>query len=310
MPIGDDAFRVFISHKQEDHALAVEVKRAVEGLDPELIDCFVSGVDIAAGMDWRREIRSVLAESHLLVLLFTAPTKNWDWCLYETGLYTRFDLADPRSVVCLSAAGQGSPSPLADLQGVPVDVERLGAFLDVVVPQDLGGFRRLAPRAAGARDRARSGGGRRSFHCRGVPPVGRPSRPTTRAIALYCRFPSPTTWRTGFPRARGWSWGRVTPRNTRFRCLTLRAEAARGAGAICWRPWTEPTPTGGASSTRISSGPWTTSSSRRSKAECAARVRVGLTNGSTVRSSTASCAGQRSDPRPGIPPSPTSDRAR
>jgi TIR domain len=113
--IGDDAFRVFISHKQEDHALAVEVKRAVEGLDPELIHCFVSGVDIAAGVDWRREIRSVLAESHLLVLLFTAPTKNWDWCLYETGLFTRFDLADPRSVVCLSAAGQGSPSPLADL---------------------------------------------------------------------------------------------------------------------------------------------------------------------------------------------------
>ena len=130
MAIGDDSFRVFISHKQEDHALAVEVKRAMEDLAPELIDCFVSGVDIVAGSDWRREIRSVLAESHLLVLLFTAPTKNWDWCLYETGLYTRFDLADPRSVVCLSAAGQGSPSPLADLQGVPVDVDRLGAFLD------------------------------------------------------------------------------------------------------------------------------------------------------------------------------------
>jgi len=128
--IGDDAFRVFISHKHEDHALAVEVKGAVEGLHPELIECFVSGVDIAAGVDWRREIRSVLAESHLLVLLFTEPTKNWDWCLYETGLYTRFDLANPGSVVCLSAAGQGAPSPLADLQGVPVDVERIGAFLD------------------------------------------------------------------------------------------------------------------------------------------------------------------------------------
>jgi hypothetical protein len=128
--IADDAFRVFISHKHEDHALAVEVKSAVEGLDPELIDCFVSGVDIAAGADWRREIRTALAESHLLVLLFTTPTKNWDWCLYETGLYTRFDLTEPRSVACLFAPGQGSPSPLADLQGVPVDVDRLGAFLD------------------------------------------------------------------------------------------------------------------------------------------------------------------------------------
>ena len=211
MAIGDDAFRVFISHKQEDHALAVEVKRAMEGLAPELIDCFVSGVDIVAGSDWRREIRSVLAESHLLVLLFTAPTKNWDWCLYETGLYTRFDLADPRSVVCLSAAGQGSPSPLADLQGVPVDVDRLGAFLDALcrrtweVSDD---WRRgpLAPEIAPDQVEAAARSIVEAFRRSG------PSRPTTRAIALSFRFPNPTTWRKEFPRARGWSSGRVTPR--------------------------------------------------------------------------------------------------
>ena len=61
-------------------------------------------VDIPAGVEWRREIRSVLGKSHALVLLFTAPSKNWDWCLYETGLYTRFDRSDARAVVCLSAA--------------------------------------------------------------------------------------------------------------------------------------------------------------------------------------------------------------
>jgi hypothetical protein len=59
--INDDVFTVFISHKHDDHALAVEVKKAMEGLSPGLIDCFVSGIDITAGMDWRREIRSVLA---------------------------------------------------------------------------------------------------------------------------------------------------------------------------------------------------------------------------------------------------------
>ena len=87
----EDVFKVFISHKHEDHALAIAVKEALEGLQPGRVDCFVSGVDITAGMDWRREIRSALGQSHLLVLLFTAPSKNWDWCLYEAGLYTRFD---------------------------------------------------------------------------------------------------------------------------------------------------------------------------------------------------------------------------
>src|SRR5262249_525131 len=99
--IADDVFTVFISHKHADHALAVEVKKAMEGLSPGAIECFVSGIDITAGMDWRREIRGVLARSHLLVLLFTTPSNNWDWCLYETGLYTRFDRTEVVSVVCI-----------------------------------------------------------------------------------------------------------------------------------------------------------------------------------------------------------------
>jgi hypothetical protein len=135
----DDTFMVFISHKQDDHALAVEVKKALEGLaGPKLIDCFVSGIDITAGMDWRREIRSRLARSHLLVLLFTAPSRNWDWCLYETGLYCRFEKAEKNevsSVVCLFNPAQASPSPLADLQGVPAETDKLLAFLNLLCHQ-------------------------------------------------------------------------------------------------------------------------------------------------------------------------------
>src|SRR5580765_8737085 len=116
MAVSDDKFAVFISHKHDDHALAVKVKDAIESLNREVIDCFVSDVDITAGTDWRREIRSALARSHILLLLFTAPSKNWDWCLFETGLYMRFDRAEKNqvsSVVCLFSPGQASPSPIA-----------------------------------------------------------------------------------------------------------------------------------------------------------------------------------------------------
>jgi hypothetical protein len=133
----DGVFKVFISHKHEDHALAVAVKRAFEDLNPGRIDCFVSGVDITAGMDWRREIRSVLGQSHLLVLLFTAPSKNWDWCLYEAGLYTRFERPVASSVVCLFNPADASPSPLADLQGVPADTEPVRAFLELLCRRTL-----------------------------------------------------------------------------------------------------------------------------------------------------------------------------
>lgn len=135
MTIANDVFWVFISHKHEDHALAVVVKKAIQSLNKDLIDCFVSGVDITAGTDWRREIRSALARSHILLLLFTAPSKNWDWCLFETGLYTRFDRSEfdrseIRSVICLFNPVDASPSPLADLQGVPANADKVRALLD------------------------------------------------------------------------------------------------------------------------------------------------------------------------------------
>ena len=308
MAIGDDAFRVFISHKQEDHALAVEVKRAMEDLAPELIDCFVSGVDIAAGSDWRREIRSVLAESHLLVLLFTAPTKNWDWCLYETGLYTRFDLADPRSVVCLSAAGQASPSPLADLQGVPVDVDRLAtSWIRCAAGHGrsptTGAAARWRPRSqpdrveAAARPSSRASAGR-----------GR-SRPTTRAIALSCRFPSPTTWRVGFPRARGSSWGQTTPTAYTLSLFDL----AGGDGTRSWGDLLAAVDGSEADWRRELDSHFLHAVDEHLFAPVEGRMRCagaepGSRDGSTVRSSTASCAGRRSGTLPGSP-GPTSDHA-
>ena len=138
MSTADDVFKVFISHKHEDHALAITLQAALEDLVPGRIDCFVSGVDITAGMDWRREIRTALAQSHLLVLLFTAPSKHWDWCLFEAGLYTRFDHSGVRSVVCLYNPADASPSPLADLQGVPADAKAVRAFLEQLCCKTLG----------------------------------------------------------------------------------------------------------------------------------------------------------------------------
>ena len=126
--VPDDRFRIFVSHKHENHTLAVAFQQAVEALCPR-IECFVSGVDIAAGADWNREIKNSLAQSHLLVLLFTRPTASWDWCLFETGLFTRSDEDDVSAVVCLFDPSTTSPSPLASLQGVPATVDAIERFL-------------------------------------------------------------------------------------------------------------------------------------------------------------------------------------
>jgi hypothetical protein len=90
-------------------------------------------------------------DSHLLLLLFTEPSKNWDWCLYEAGLFT--SLGDEHSVVCLYQPGGDSPRPLKSLQGVQVTVPQLQQFLRQLCTETwrvtrkwrLGGLRHKAP---------------------------------------------------------------------------------------------------------------------------------------------------------------------
>jgi hypothetical protein len=126
--LADDRFRIFVSHKHEDHQLALTVHQALEAVCSK-IECFVSGVDISAGADWNREIRDQLIQSHMLVLLFTRPTAVWDWCLFETGLFTRSEVDDVTAVICLHDPAESPPSPLANIQSVPVRQDHLERFL-------------------------------------------------------------------------------------------------------------------------------------------------------------------------------------
>ena len=124
-----DRFRVFVSHKSDDAELAEVVADELRNLAPDQIECWVSGEALTAGMDWDREIKKQLAQSHLLVLLFTTPQHTWDWCLYEVGLYVRFDADDVISVACLFDPGGAPPAPLNQVQCVPATPEAVAKQL-------------------------------------------------------------------------------------------------------------------------------------------------------------------------------------
>jgi hypothetical protein len=122
-------FRIFISHRHTDAKLASRVSEEIERLGR--FDCWVSGEDIAPGSDWSQAIIEALRRSHLLILLFTVPERQWDWCLYEAGLFTNFaDAAedDVWSVVSIYNPSSGPPRPLAGIHGTPGEapaIERL-----------------------------------------------------------------------------------------------------------------------------------------------------------------------------------------
>lgn len=121
-------YRVFISHKKHDEASAIAIRDALAQFSGDL-EFFISGDNIRAGEDWKDRLRKELRDSDLLLLLFTEPTRDWDWCLYEVGLFTTLDGDDDQPVVCIFPPDGEPPSPLVSLQGVPGSPETAANFV-------------------------------------------------------------------------------------------------------------------------------------------------------------------------------------
>jgi hypothetical protein len=125
-------YRIFISHKDEDKETAIAVKTALSQFDGDL-KFFISGESIPAGDDWKSVLRNELRQSDLLLLLFTEPTRKWDWCLYEVGLFTTLDEKKDEPVVCMYNPEHGPPGPLTAIQGVPATVRDVSRFIERLV---------------------------------------------------------------------------------------------------------------------------------------------------------------------------------
>lgn len=121
-------YKVFISHKQPDEASAIAIRDALAQFSGDL-EFFISGDSIHAGEDWNARLRTELRDSDLLLLLFTEPTRDWDWCLYEVGLFTKLDSEVDEPVVCIYPPDGEPPSPLVSLQGVTGSLESAANFV-------------------------------------------------------------------------------------------------------------------------------------------------------------------------------------
>ena len=125
-------YRIFISHMDEDKETAIAVKTALSQFDGDL-KFFISGESIPAGEDWKSVLRDELRQSDLLLLLFTEPTRKWDWCLYEVGLFTTLDQEKDEPVVCMYSPDHAPPGPLTTIQGVPATIRDVSRFIEELV---------------------------------------------------------------------------------------------------------------------------------------------------------------------------------
>ena len=115
----------FISHKHRDRDLAELVSNFLEDLSNGEVRLFVSSAVAHEGprfgVSLSDSLRDALARSGLVILIYTDPTDNWEWCLWECGVAT--DPRDPTPThveVFTSAADKYELAPGQDELRVPL----------------------------------------------------------------------------------------------------------------------------------------------------------------------------------------------
>ena len=93
-----DDVNLFISHKAEDKSAAIAIKDILEKHTGRLK--VQISEEIHGGAQWRQRIIEMLRTSKVMLLLYTDPTADWGWCLYEAGLFTPLEGGESH-VVCL-----------------------------------------------------------------------------------------------------------------------------------------------------------------------------------------------------------------
>jgi hypothetical protein len=127
-----EKINIFISHKTEDEQTAMHVRKILKDFDDDETPMmeFSLSEEIPGGEKWYEWITSKLKSSNLLILLFTDPTLNWDWCLYEAGLFDLLDGDHHRRTICLHSPATDPPAPLKHLQAFSANTEGTTKFLD------------------------------------------------------------------------------------------------------------------------------------------------------------------------------------
>jgi len=107
---------LFISHKQTDRAIADEVARFVEGRSGGNVRVFQSSSFAAespkVGRSLNRELREKAAEASVVVLVYTYPDQDWNYCMWECGIAS--DPATPEAKIVVLQCGKHVPAIFAD----------------------------------------------------------------------------------------------------------------------------------------------------------------------------------------------------
>lgn len=121
---------LFISHRHSDRPIADAVRRFVNARSGGRIEVFQSSAADAdgprVGRELQRELKEHLWEAGVVVLIYTSPDEDWQYCMWECGVAT--SPQSPETKIIVLQCGPRPPSVYRDAVRIKayesVDIQR------------------------------------------------------------------------------------------------------------------------------------------------------------------------------------------
>ena len=128
---------VFFSYKDKDERAAKAIVNLLRKYSAEKLKITYQAefTKEITGRQWRQKIKEEVCRANWFLLLLPDPSDDWDWCLYETGLFDRQANSADR-VICLHHPDTEIPDPIKDYHAVPATIPKVEEFLRMVYLED------------------------------------------------------------------------------------------------------------------------------------------------------------------------------
>ena len=135
--LSQNKVNVFFSYKKKDENAAnaiVDVLRS-KSAGKLTITYQAEFTEKIVGQHWRVKIRDAVHRANWFILLFPDPSDDWDWCLFETGLFEA-QLTSADRLICLHHPDIKIPDPIKDYHAVSATIPEVEKFLGMVFKND------------------------------------------------------------------------------------------------------------------------------------------------------------------------------
>lgn len=129
----DRKIQVFFSYKKQDEDTASLIVKQLQKASAGKLKIIFAGDfprDIP-GEEWNKKIHEGIIDAHWFILLLPDPSADWDWCLFETGMFRGKMVSDKvNKLFCLHHPDQlDLPPQITEFQAVKAESGAVQDFL-------------------------------------------------------------------------------------------------------------------------------------------------------------------------------------